>query len=957
MSRSDPAAEELEAQRAALRRQQIRDQFQERLQGGAGSPALERARERNEARVTELRAAEQQAVSAIVALANSPTANEAEAAVQARSAVQTKEEQRATRESRAAERVQREEELRATSLDVRETRDSARDEEAQARAQREQELEAAIAERREQGRQARAARADERTRAEEPAPRSKRVLEDEAAQQGRARRGAADEGPEASREASTPQTAGRADRESRAAIIARQQQEQAAAEAVQRRQQEEARAAERRQLRAQRQAEEPADAQRAAAAKTRPRQREVERREIERQAELATLADAETSTVSAPRIASGPTLAPRSLAGAGSTARAAVTAGISTSAEQVTDTVPYLQTQGSFIVDENGDAVNLRGVTVRGLDSVAPQAGQAFPTALGLDAQNLSAITGQWGANIVRLPFTATTILSGNGSLAANALLAGLDQTVAAITQAGAYVLLALEAAAGETPTDANTVQVWTTLAARYQAEPRVCYEVFFSAATLAGSATAQLGSLTAVVARQNPGALIFVSAGSGGIDVSGVPLLAAPGVPVPNIVYTIAVLSQNTANTDALSMTTAVYPLFASVWSDDGSDVGRMASHIAEVLERYGIGWAAANWNADPQLVADAAGHDFTPTVWGNVAQGAIKLTTPPLLEPADAPAPLSALSTEGPALPRLKTSGNFILNDAGVAIALRGVTVTGLDTAAPMSGQTVPDALGIDENNLALITGTWGLNLVRLPFQAQTLLSGTSALPAGNVLAGLDLAIALITNAGAYVLLALEAPGGAASPAGPDVTASQVWQVLAQRYKDQPGVLYELFAAPGPLAANWLQSAASLLGTIRAQNSAAMIFVNTGNNGTDFTGLPLCFPTGAPIFNVVYTVNISPQNPPGPDGGPMGSFADANPVFASTWSDDAGNPSRLSPYLGDFFGRHSIGFAAANWNADPRLVTDAINHDFTTTAWGLIAGRAATLPVQQRLTPFSEY
>jgi len=47
------------------------------------------------------------------------------------------------------------------------------------------------------------------------------------------------------------------------------------------------------------------------------------------------------------------------------------------------------------------------------------------------------AMTGQWGANVVRLPFAANTILSGNGTLAAGAVLTGLDQTVAAIRAAG----------------------------------------------------------------------------------------------------------------------------------------------------------------------------------------------------------------------------------------------------------------------------------------------------------------------------------------------------------------------------------------------------------------------------------------------------------------------------------------------------------------------------------------
>ena len=160
---------------------------------------------------------------------------------------------------------------------------------------------------------------------------------------------------------------------------------------------------------------------------------------------------------------------------------------------------------------------------------------------------------------------------------------------------------------------------------------------------------------------------------------------------PVTNLVYTISVPVQNVPDPDVLSAVSAVYPVFASVWSDDGSDLGRQASRIADLFERCAIGWAAANWNGDPRLVMDAGGGDFTPTIWGNVVLRAIKLTTPPLLEPADAPASLAATQADGPTLSRLSTSGNFILDESGRAIVLRGITVVGLDTAAPASGQTL--------------------------------------------------------------------------------------------------------------------------------------------------------------------------------------------------------------------------------------------------------------------------
>src|ERR1700731_2830143 len=151
--------------------------------------------------------------------------------------------------------------------------------------------------------------------------------------------------------------------------------------------------------------------------------------------------------------------------------------------------------------------------------------------------------------------------------------------------------------------------------------------------------------------------------------------------------------------------------------------------------------------------------------------------------------------------------------------------------------------------------------------------------------------MAIALLSEAGLYTMLALEALSSSGAPA-PDSTTLQVWQMLANRYKDQPGVLYEAFASSGPLAANWLQSALALMATIREESGSALIFIGSGHGGTDGKGLPLLLPTGEPISNVVYTISVSPQALPGADDDPLGVFAGAHPVFVSSWSDDANNP-----------------------------------------------------------------
>jgi hypothetical protein len=621
------------------------------------------------------------------------------------------------------------------------------------------------------------------------------------------------------------------------------------------------------------------------------------------------------------------------------------------------DQVFYLSASTSLLVDENNEPVNLRGVTVRGLDSIAPAPGQSFPAALALDDSSLLELNNHWAVNLVRLPFQAKTILSGNGTVTAAAMLTGFDATVAAVTEAGAYVLLAVEAPSGAaTPApDASTTQAWQTLAARYQNEPRVLFEVFASPAPLAANWPQSASALVTAIRQQNPTSLIFLGSGHGGADVTGLPLTSSTGDPLPNIVYTIAVSATNFPNPDdghfrALAES---HPVFVSMWSDDGSDFGRMTARVADLFERFGIGWAAANWNADPLLVANAAADDFTPTNWGRIAQRALAQSAITSFQPASAISH-SIYATHGPALHRLTTSGSFIVDEKNAPVNLRGVTVEGLDSIAPASGQTFPVALALDDANLLELCGRWGANLIRLPFRSQTILAGNSNVSVAAMLAGLDAAVAAITQAGAYVLLALEAPAGNGTPATPDPLATQVWQMLAERYQKSSGVLFEIYSSVTPLLGNWLQVAAALVTTIRQRKPSSLIFVGSGNGGSDVTGLPLLSPAGTPVFNLVYTIAASAENLPSPDDGKLLTLAESSPVFASMWSDSGSDFGRSSAHVPDLFDRYGMGWAASSWNADPRLVVDAANHDFTSTGWGLVASRSFRLPAKALLNPF---
>lgn len=299
---------------------------------------------------------------------------------------------------------------------------------------------------------------------------------------------------------------------------------------------------------------------------------------------------------------------------------------------------------------------------------------------------------------------------------------------------------------------------------------------------------------------------------------------------------------------------------------------------------------------------------------------------------------------------LPWLKTRGSFLVDQFVNAVYLRGVTCRGLDGIAPADGQSFPDALSLDEASLSTLIDLWGVNLVRLPFQAQTVLSGNELFSAGDFLSGLDDTVAAVTGFGSRVLLSMEAPAGSGPGTTPDSDTFRAWSLLANHYQDEPGVLYELFSSASPLPENWLDIAGMLVGTIRLQNPASLIFLGNGK-GLDVSGLPLRFSTGDPVFNMVYTLEVSDLLLPDPDDAQLRALATSYPVFASPWSDAAADFGRSAEQTSNLFSRYGMGWIAANWNAEPRLVPDAAAHDFAPTRWGLIVQRALTQPVKPLL------
>jgi hypothetical protein len=334
----------------------------------------------------------------------------------------------------------------------------------------------------------------------------------------------------------------------------------------------------------------------------------------------------------------------RSAAGRAHARAARLTLASPTLYNEPADSLSWLRTVGSFIVDENGAGVALRGVSISGLDTAAPGAGQTLASALSLDEANITTLSDLWGINIVRLPFQAQTILAGNRSFSADALLAGLDDLIAELASLNVYVLLSLQAppapphASVVLLPDQNVFDCWRLLAVHYQDEPAVLFEIYSSSLPMDETWLSAAQTLIGVIRSEHPASLLFVGSGSGDADTTGLPVRFTTGDPTPNIVYTLAVASGrqlSLANESALTKLSQSFPVFASDWSTSSTgDLDRSAESAANLFSRYGIGWAAASWNAEPKLVIDAAAHNFVSTRWGNSVQRAMTL---PLKEPLD--------------------------------------------------------------------------------------------------------------------------------------------------------------------------------------------------------------------------------------------------------------------------------------------------------------------------------
>jgi aryl-phospho-beta-D-glucosidase BglC (GH1 family) len=317
-----------------------------------------------------------------------------------------------------------------------------------------------------------------------------------------------------------------------------------------------------------------------------------------------------------------------------------------------------------------------------------------------------------------------------------------------------------------------------------------------------------------------------------------------------------------------------------------------------------------------------------------------------------------------------QLSVNGNRLVNPLGTAITLVGVNTPGMEwTDNPASGKGIDGISGPfgspTKQTLSIIANQWGANLIRLPLHMRLnpeFLQNSSALPARYEQCGqkeawnpeskiflqyLDEVDRVVKDANSlnmYVLLDLHR-ACARDPQPNFITdydpkdydhAIEFWQILAEKYKGNPGVLFDLYNEPvgnspsEQFIKDWFSKASAAVHTIDADRIV-------GVGGFDYAYdlrsiIPLKDTTGSK--NIIYLTHPYGPGIKGDRWGPkawddrFGYASDSYVIMATEWGgSDNDQELKYGTALLQYLDQKQIGFTAWGWhtaNSFPPLIAD---------------------------------
>jgi len=283
-------------------------------------------------------------------------------------------------------------------------------------------------------------------------------------------------------------------------------------------------------------------------------------------------------------------------------------------------TLPWLHVQGNFIVNENGSAILLRGVSIEDQDYMSAVNGHIFGEA---DIVNLVRI---WHVNAIRVPIFPD-LWKNNPNYAERFL----DPIVTMGSKYGVYIILGWHAhgnpITGQTdlpawkdlppfhgnPYDPNltlATSFWNSVGERYENNSVVIYSIFDEPAYITWQAWRPVAQqLVGVIQSHNPRALVLVSGVSWAYDLRGVTL---DPVEARNVVYETHPYPGDSTVYGAwdtyFGYLASRYPIFAGEWGYQPGDADRNLDATAmsygvpllSYMDEHNISWTAWCWSSN---------------------------------------------------------------------------------------------------------------------------------------------------------------------------------------------------------------------------------------------------------------------------------------------------------------------------------------------------------------------
>jgi aryl-phospho-beta-D-glucosidase BglC (GH1 family) len=318
---------------------------------------------------------------------------------------------------------------------------------------------------------------------------------------------------------------------------------------------------------------------------------------------------------------------------------------------------------------------------------------------------------------------------------------------------------------------------------------------------------------------------------------------------------------------------------------------------------------------------------------------------------------------------LPGLVTSGNHILRaDTGQAVLLRGVNRSGLEYTEPSDAGFLAAAEFTGDEVREMVV-KWRSNIIRLPFNQDWALRGRRGHSAEEYLTSIDQVISWAAALGAYTILDLQwldadtvyghtvdnniKSDNHVAPT-PSADTIVLWNKLADRYRDEPAVLFDIFNEPHNLLDDdklpilviapggevvesngkfvgpeqWIPWATRLVAEVRKIRPNGIVLVGGVDWAFDLSGIRVNAP------NIVYSAHIYSNRKPNTWLKAVGHSAEV-PIFIGEWG---GTKSDLK------FGRNlakklrelGLGWAAWSWVDNPQLIQPPRTPDYKPTPFG---------------------